>query len=224
MEQELQSVTLTSQALERLRQAILDGRFVAGQKLVERELCALTGASRSILREALVHLEAKGLIERQSYRGFTVALLDEEKIKEIFELRTILETQAAELFTQRATDEEITLLKSTFRKLEDCEQAFDLGEARQIKEHFYEILFDGCRNREIKNALSNVTDRIYFLRSQLMMDENRRSASLIEMKHLTNALATRDRWAARATSLEHLQAAEATILAQLATQRISQAA
>jgi DNA-binding GntR family transcriptional regulator len=47
---------LRSKVQRQLRNAILDGRYSAGQKLVERELCELTGASRSILREALVRL------------------------------------------------------------------------------------------------------------------------------------------------------------------------
>jgi DNA-binding GntR family transcriptional regulator len=207
--------TLRAKAQQVLRDAILDGHFEAGQKLVERELSELTGASRSILREALVHLEARCLIERQSYRGFTVATLNANKVKDIFELRAMLETQAAELFTERATDEEIAALRETFGKLEQCDQSFELADARQIKEDFYNILFTGCRNIEIKRALENVTDRIYYLRSQLMMDQNRRTASMVEMKRLTEALATRDRWAARAATLEHLQAAEATVLARM---------
>jgi DNA-binding GntR family transcriptional regulator len=55
---EAQDSTLRSRVQRQLRNAILDGRYEAGQKLVERELCELTGASRSILGEALVGLEA----------------------------------------------------------------------------------------------------------------------------------------------------------------------
>jgi DNA-binding GntR family transcriptional regulator len=64
-----QDETLRSKVQRKLRNAILDGRYAAGQKLVERELCELTGASRSILREALAGLEASGLVESESYRG-----------------------------------------------------------------------------------------------------------------------------------------------------------
>ena len=58
--------TLRARTQRILRDAILDGHYAAGQKLVERELCDLTGASRSILREALVNLEVNGLIENWS--------------------------------------------------------------------------------------------------------------------------------------------------------------
>jgi DNA-binding GntR family transcriptional regulator len=82
-----QDTTRRAKAQDLIRSAILNGYFSTGHKLVERELCKLTGASRSILREALVKLEASGLIERQSYRGYRVATLNVQKVCEIFELR-----------------------------------------------------------------------------------------------------------------------------------------
>ena len=199
--------TLRAHIQNVLRNAILDGQFKAGQKLIERELCELTGASRSILREVLVKLEANGLIERQSYRGFRVTQISPRKVKEIFELRVSLETLAAELFTERASDQEIMTLKEIMRDLEKCMTHFDLGQIRKAKGRYYDILFTGCRNDEIRRALENVIGRIYYLRSQSMMDADRRTASLAEMRRLTTALINRDQLAARAASLTHLIAA-----------------
>ena len=199
--------TLRAHIQNVLRNAILDGQFKAGQKLIERELCELTGASRSILREVLVKLEANGLIERQSYRGFRVTQISPRKVKEIFELRISLETLAAELFTERASEQEIVALKEVMRDLEQHIIHFDLGQVRAAKGRYYDILFTGCRNEEIRRALENVIGRIYYLRSQSMMDADRRAASLAEMKRLTTALINRDQLAARAASLTHLIAA-----------------
>jgi DNA-binding GntR family transcriptional regulator len=210
--------TLRNRAQNLLRNAILDGKFKAGQKLVERELCELTGASRSSLREALVNLETNGLIERQSYRGFSVAQINPRKVREIFELRASLETLAAELFTERASVQEIVALSEALTALEQCLETFDLGQMRAVKESYYEVLFTGARNEEIRRALSNVIDRIYFLRSQLMVDPNRRQASLAEMRRLTAALVSRDRVAARAASLAHIEAARDAALVGLAKQ------
>ena len=204
--------TLRAGTQDALRNAILDGKFKAGQKLVERELCEFAGASRSILREALVSLEAKGLIEHQSYRGYRVARLSARKIVEIFELRSSLETQAAELFTERASDEEIGTLNVALTELERCVVNFDLARMRATKERYYDTLFTGCRNEEIRQALANVADRIYYLRSRLLLDPTRREASLEDMRRLTSALTSRDRLAARSASLAHLEAARETVL------------
>ncbi len=202
-----------------LRNAILDGKIRAGQKLIERELCALTGASRSILREALVKLEASGLIENQSYRGYRVTRLSVHKIHEIFELREILETRAAELFTERASEQEIDNLRDALKSLEQCLLTFDLEKMRSVKERYYDILFAGCRNDEIRQALSNVINRVYYLRSQSMAIPARRQASLAEITELTNALVNRDRIAARAASLAHLQGAREAALTAVAMQQ-----
>jgi DNA-binding GntR family transcriptional regulator len=190
-----------------VRGAIFDGIYPAGQKLVERELCELTGASRSILREALVSLEASGLILRESNRGYRVALLSARQVYEIFELRASLETLAAELFAERASDLEMDELKSLLDDLEACVASGDLTRMRLVKERYYELLFSGCRNREIRRALENIIDRVHYLRGRLMSDPERRRESLEEMRRLTAALLARDRLEARAASIAHLTAA-----------------
>ena len=207
--------SLRSRTYELLRTAILDGRYTAGQKLVERELCELTGASRSILREALAKLESSGLIASESYRGYSVSKLKVKNVYEIFELRICLETLAAELFTERASDQEISKLVQTLDELEECLVHFDLGRMRLAKERYYEILFTGCRNIEILRALENVIDRIYYLRSGLMLDPERRKASLAEMRRLTAAVVERDRLSARTASIAHLEAARDAVLNQI---------
>lgn len=216
VENDREDTTLRAQVQSVLRTAILDGKFIAGQKLVERELCELTGASRSILREALINLEASGLIERQSYRGFSVSQIGPRKVKEIFELRATLETLAAELFTERASEQEIEAVSDVLAELEECVANFDIQRMRAAKERYYDILFTGCRNVEIRRALENVIDRIHYLRSQLMTDSARRETSLIEMRRLTSALINRDQLAARAACLAHVMGARDAVLNQMA--------
>jgi len=204
--------TLRTQTYELLRNAILDGHLETGKKLVERELCELSGASRSIMREALVELEGNGLIENISYRGYSVTRLSVRKVYEIFELRAVLETQAAELFTERASPEEIEALQQAHNDLERCVENFNLEQMRATKERYYEVLFTGCRNEEIRRALSNIINRVYYLRSWSMMNPARREASIGEMRRLTAALVAHDRVAAREASLAHLEAARNAIL------------
>lgn len=213
--------TLRAHVLSVLRNAIFDGQFKAGQKLIERELCELTGASRSILREVLVNLEANGLIERESYRGFSVTQISPRKVKEIFELRATLETMAAELFTERASDQEIETLKEVLYELEQGVSTSDPARIRLAKAKYYEILFTGCRNVEIRRALENVIGRIHYLRSQSMLDPDRREASLKEMRQLTNALIERDQLAARSATVAHLTAARDKALNLMAEEKDS---
>lgn len=198
-----------------LREAILGGRYKAGEKLIERELCELTGASRSVLREALSHIEAKGLIVRQSYRGFKVAQVSTRSIFEIFELRATVETFAAELFTERASEQEVAEIGAAFAAIERGILDSDLTKIRAAKDWFFSVLYSGCRNNEIRRAMENVSDRIAYLRTQLMSDPRRRQDSLVEMRQLAAALQDRNRVEARAASLAHLESARDSLVRQL---------
>jgi len=199
-----------------VRAAIFDGQYPAGHKLVERELCDLTGASRSVLREALVSLEISGLIKRESNRGYTVSLLSARQVYEIFELRASLETLAAELFAERASEPEMHELAQLLEDLEACVVGSDVKQMRLVKERYYDLLFSGCRNSEIRRALENVIDRVHYLRGRLMSDPKRRQKSLKEMRRLTAALTARDRFEARAATIAHLNAARDTVLEEMA--------
>jgi DNA-binding GntR family transcriptional regulator len=109
-------------------------------------------------------------------------------------------------------------LEALLERLEACVANEDLAGMRQLKEDYYELLFSGCRNEEIRRALSNIIDRVHYLRARLMSDPRRREVSLAEMRRLTAALLARDRLAARAASLAHLAAARDTLLESMAQQ------
>jgi DNA-binding GntR family transcriptional regulator len=67
------TVTLRQQVLEVLRSAILNFQFKPGDRLIERELCEMTGVSRTSVREALRHLESEGLVQNLPNKGPMVA-------------------------------------------------------------------------------------------------------------------------------------------------------
>ena len=61
--------TVRSMVAQKLREAIMSGKLKPGQRLVERELCEMTGVSRPSIREALRLLEADGLVTTVPHRG-----------------------------------------------------------------------------------------------------------------------------------------------------------
>ena len=87
--------TLRELAVERLRDAILDGQFRPGDRLVERVLCERLGVSRTVVREALRHLETEGLVDVVPQQGPAVARLDAGQATQIYEIRAMLEALAA---------------------------------------------------------------------------------------------------------------------------------
>src|SRR4029079_6883226 len=103
--------TLRELTLEKLRDAILDFRFQPGERLVERTLCDRLGVSRTVVREVLRHLEAEGLVEIIARQGPIVARLDPEQVAEIYELRGLLEANAARACAEQSTPELVQRLR-----------------------------------------------------------------------------------------------------------------
>ena len=111
--------TLRELTTAKLRDAILSLRFKPDQHLVERELCAETGVSRTSVREALRQLEAEGLVERRGNRGLFVSSLTMQEAQQVYEVRAALEPEMARLFAERAGARELKALASAFRWIQN---------------------------------------------------------------------------------------------------------
>lgn len=204
--------TLVESAYQWIREAILDGNIQPGAKLIERELTQTTGVSRSALREALASLDEKGLVQREPYRGYRVTNLTKKQVQDLYELREVVESQAAELFALRATDSDLKDLSVAFSYLKDNIFHQDMAVVRRAKVNYYCVIYAGCKNVELERALSNLIERIFYLRGRSLLAQSRRKKSLAEFKALTDALIRRDRKGAREITHQHLKAAKEAIL------------
>lgn len=99
--------SLSEIAYQQVRDAILSGTFAAGQPLGQEDLAAQIGTSRVPLREALQRLEAEGLVVLRPRRGYIVTSLDPDEIREIFDIRMLLEERAGYLATLKATPQDV---------------------------------------------------------------------------------------------------------------------
>lgn len=145
------------QAVINLRN-LLTRKFQPGDRITEAAVCDLLGTSRTTVREALRQLESEGLIEIVPGKGPTVARVDEHDIRDLYEIREVLESFAIMLFTERASADEKARLAAAFG---DLERAHATGEAAQVleaKQAFYDVLFEGAHN----DAISVLAQRIYW--------------------------------------------------------------
>ena len=93
-----------------LKHRILTCRLLPGERLIEKNLCSEMNVSRTPLREALNRLGLEGLITLEPYKGYEVAPLGPDDIRNLSEVRGIVESEAAALAAQRATPAEIDAL------------------------------------------------------------------------------------------------------------------
>jgi DNA-binding GntR family transcriptional regulator len=90
----LSTATLRHQIVDEVRQAILNGSLLPGERLVERDLAARMGTSLTVVREAIIQLEAEGLITKRTNSSTHVTELSPSEINQIFSVRYVLEEYA----------------------------------------------------------------------------------------------------------------------------------
>ena len=207
--------TLRGQVQDGIRALILDGQLSPGQRLSERNLIEATGVSRPVLREALAHLEARGLVTHVPNVGRVVAQPTKEEAVAIYEVRAVLEAMAAACFADRASNDAHDRLGTACDTVERAFAGGALAEIREATTHYYDVLLTECGNSEIGTALEPLLDRIAFLRSHSMSLPERHSSSQREMREMTDAILRRDAAAARKASEQHVQDAMTAALQRL---------
>jgi DNA-binding GntR family transcriptional regulator len=213
-----ESLTLTQKVGEGLRNAILSGHFEPGQRLVERNLCELTGVSRTAVREALRSLEAEGLVVNVPNRGPTVISISRKEAADIYAVRSLLEVQAVELFVPQMTEADDAALSDLASKMEEAYRLGDLELVNTLKRQFYAIFVGGCGNQIIARMLDQLYAKISVLRHMTMAQSNRMAAAVKELRQIQQAMAARDVKAAKKACQRHIEAAAAVALEALARQ------
>lgn len=198
---------IREQVLANLRGAVLDGRFGPGQRLVERELCELTGASRSSVREALRQLESEGLVETVPNRGIVVARVSAKDAADLYGVRAALESLAARLFTERAGPDLRRQLDDALERIASAAAAHDHAAMLAAKRRFYDVLLRGADNDYLLDMLSRAHARVHQLRATSLSRPGRPQESVAELRDLVDAVNRSDAEAAARAAGLHVAAA-----------------
>jgi len=197
---------LRQSVTESIRTAIVIGRFKAGERLPERELCEMTGVSRTLIREALRQLESEGLIKVLPHRGPIVAGVTPEEAEGIYQVRLELEGLASELFAKKASPAQREALKDAFRQIKSAFLASaDPATRLSAKNRFYECLIEGSGNESLGLTLRMLNSRISVLRGTSLKAPGRAKASISELSVMMDALMAGNARAARQAATRHVK-------------------
>lgn len=203
------------QTVNNLRNAIVEGRFKPGERLLERELCNLTGVSRTSIRESLRQLEAEGLIKVIPNKGPVVATVSVNEARDLYEIRQVSEGLACRLFAERAESSAVEALAKTVELLEKATSEGDMKNVMDTKNAFYEIILEGCGNALIRLFINSLHARIAVLRSMSLSHQGRALESLSEIKCILEAIQRRDPSAAWDACVNHVNKAQSVAVQAL---------
>lgn len=144
-----------------LRSWILEGKLQPGERIVELTLARELNVSRAPLREALWLLARQGLVEIRAHHGAYVTQLSEQDIREIFEIRELLEVHAAKKIRTAGHPEAKAALKQSLAELEEACRRRDIRLFSAVDLRFHKTLWELAGNRHLQNILNDVSTRFF---------------------------------------------------------------
>ncbi|HEY8743471.1 MAG TPA: GntR family transcriptional regulator [Chloroflexota bacterium] len=188
-----------------LRERIVNGVLLPGERLYLQTLADERGVSTVPVREALRRLESEGLVKNQPHTGATVAALDVEKIEVHFMIRAALEGLAARLATNHMTPallEQLALEDEELRRLAATDELLTWNERNT---HFYRRILDCCQSPDLVAMINLQRDRSPLLRHFPEVLAERAAEQNVTRRVLLEAL-----WQGDASTVERLQQASIT--------------
>ncbi len=144
-----------------LRDAILTGKLLPGERLMENQLAEKLGVSRTPVREALRMLELENLVELVPRKGAQVLDMTEKDIINILEVRSVLEGLATGLACKKMSPEGIVELKHLQEKFEKAIADKELEEIAALDEQFHHLIFLSTDNDKLIQIFKNLQIQLY---------------------------------------------------------------
>jgi DNA-binding GntR family transcriptional regulator len=194
---------LYEEVAELLRQRIFSRELAPGSWIDEMKLAEEYGISRTPLREALKVLAAEGLVTMKVRRGAYVTEVSEKDLSDVYHLLSLLESDAAGVVAERASDAQIAELQSLHKQLEAA--AGHREKFFAVNERFHMRLLEIAGNRWRDQMVADLRKVMKLNRHNSLLKSGRVKESMLEHRAIMEALARRDAKAAVRKMQEHFR-------------------
>ena len=143
-----------------IKQAILEGDLLPGQQIVERELAAALGVSKTPVREALKTLVGTGLVSVHPYHGVTVRRVDRGMVQSLYQVRSLLEPAAIALAVPYQDEETLTAARTSFETAAAAAAAEEWPRLSLLNRDFHALLYARCPNPLLISILEGLRDQV----------------------------------------------------------------
>jgi DNA-binding GntR family transcriptional regulator len=191
-------------ATELIRAAIIDGRLAPGQRLKEEEIAQELGISRTPVREALLVLQAEGLVEAPPNRGARVREYAVGDLEEAYRLRALLESYAARRAAARISPEQLSLLEESCRRFETLRAADDVIDLVKENLLFHNTILEAAGSEQLRRWAREVIEIPLVYKSFFWYSPEQKLVSDHYHKQIVRALGAGDGERAELIMKEHV--------------------
>jgi len=202
-------------ATELIREAIVDGRLEPGQRLKEEELARALGISRTPIREALLMLQAEGLVDAVPNRGAMVRVHTPEDLDDLYQLRALLEGYAARRAALRISDEQVEALRASCERFDRIDPNKKLRELVRENMLFHSTILDIAGSARLASMVRRVIELPLVYKSYIWYSPDQQRISVHYHRQIVNALAARDAERAELVMKEHVFEARDLLVSRL---------
>lgn len=199
-------LVLKDRIYEALKKAIVSVNIYADSeeyRLDERQLSEDLGVSRTPIREALCRLETDGFVRTIPRRGAFVARKTKREILEMITVWAALESMAARLITEQASDEEIATLRKMFATFDETGVQAKIDEYSDTNIKFHQALLNLSHCNLLKKMTENLFLHMRSIRMRTISEDDRAHRSIIDHMHIIEALEARDSELAERLTRQH---------------------
>lgn len=197
--------SLREKIFQKLRQDILDGRYKAGDSLVELKLAEEMGVSRTPVREAIRQLELEGLVSSIPNKGVFVEGITRQDIEDIYAIREYMEGLAARWAIERMDEESLKELETMCELMEFYTAKGDLDQVGKLNSRFHDLIFQSTNSKPLMQILSDFQYYMENIRLASLKSPGRATQSLEEHKEIVQAFKERDIEKGERALVEHIR-------------------
>ena len=205
---------LAESIAQALEADIIFGRLSPGRKLPEEELAERFSASRHQVREALARLQRTGIVSKERNKGVSVRSFSAAEVEQIYEVREIIQRQAALRIPLPASRPQIAMIEAVEADYERAVAAGDLRRICETNDRFHVALFALCGNAMLAQLVKQYMDLSYVIRANAFNPEHL-AVARSEHRMMVALLSGRDSWALAQLCIDHIQHSKAQYLAFL---------
>ncbi len=183
-----------------MRKAILSRELEEGQEITLEGIASQVGVSSMPVREAFQILASDGLIKLRPNKGAVVLGINEKTIKDHYETRAILESEAAKRASLEGTD--IIEIENAYDLAEQAQKENNLNDYSKQNQGFHMAIWEAADNAKIKSILSSMWNGLSI--GHKVTEEDYARVSIVEHKQILDAISGHDSEKAKELMYEHI--------------------